>query len=281
MAVETDERARAEGAAASETEAAPEEDEERRQPGGALAPTLALASVLGLAAAGLAAFLARRGRTESGDDEPATSDVAEAESGDAEHDAEPADAPEAASGEGQEEPPAAAGDEAPDEPQAQRGDEDEDAPPKAAGDEETDEGDAARAATVAGEQRDDDDGDEGGTPGPESAAEEDSDPETDRADEPDGQHDGRGSGGGAAEVARHARQRIEELTGRRPESISAIERVDDGWHVAIELVEVERIPSTTDVIASYELVLDEDGEVLRYARGRRYHRGQADAEGDE
>ena len=37
-----------------------------------------------------------------------------------------------------------------------------------------------------------------------------------------------------------------------------------------------RIPNTTDVLGDYETVLDNKGDVLRYHRTRRYHRGQVD-----
>ncbi|MBD0330261.1 MAG: gas vesicle protein [Thermoleophilia bacterium] len=82
------------------------------------------------------------------------------------------------------------------------------------------------------------------------------------------------------ELVQRAKEQIEELTGRRAESVSALERADDGWRVSLELVELARIPSSTDVLATYELLLDADGEVVGYSRGRRYHRSQAGGEED-
>ena len=63
--------------------------------------------------------------------------------------------------------------------------------------------------------------------------------------------------------------------------MSGLERRDDGWHVSLELVELARTPSSTDVLASYDVVLDSDGDLLEYARTRRYYRSRADAEGGE
>lgn len=77
-------------------------------------------------------------------------------------------------------------------------------------------------------------------------------------------------------VVRRARQYMAELTGRQIDSISAFERGEDEWKVGVEIVEVPRIPSTTDVLASYELVLDSDGELVGYRRTRRYHRNSTD-----
>jgi len=77
-----------------------------------------------------------------------------------------------------------------------------------------------------------------------------------------------------------AREQLEELLERRVESVSSLERTHDGWTVALEVVELSRIPESTDVLASYEMELDEQLNLRRYQQVRRYHRGRADrAEG--
>ena len=68
-------------------------------------------------------------------------------------------------------------------------------------------------------------------------------------------------------------QQLVELTGREVEGVTALERTDDGWMVEVDVLEVRRIPDTTDVLATYELTLDEDGEIDGYRRLRRYVRG--------
>lgn len=45
------------------------------------------------------------------------------------------------------------------------------------------------------------------------------------------------------------------------------------------MVEDRRIPSSTDMLALYEVVLDMDGELLSYKRTRRYSRGAGDGAG--
>ena len=80
-----------------------------------------------------------------------------------------------------------------------------------------------------------------------------------------------------AEVARLAREQIEELFGKPVESISGIARDGTrGWIVTAELVELERIPDTTTLLGSYEAKLDADGELVEARRLRRYPRNQAD-----
>ncbi len=80
----------------------------------------------------------------------------------------------------------------------------------------------------------------------------------------------------ATEAMRQASEQLTELLGRPPESVSALKPTDEGWEAQVEVVELERIPETTSVMASYEVVLDADGHLLAYERGRRYTRAQTD-----
>jgi hypothetical protein len=84
----------------------------------------------------------------------------------------------------------------------------------------------------------------------------------------------------AEATVQKARAQLEALLDRQVESVSAFERTHDGWLVTLEVVELSRIPESTDVLASYEMDLDDDRNVRRYARVRRYHRAQAD-QGDQ
>jgi hypothetical protein len=83
----------------------------------------------------------------------------------------------------------------------------------------------------------------------------------------------------AAKAGRAAMSQITELTGKEPEGITGVDRGDDGWVVGIEVVEDRRVPSSTDVLAIYEIELDMDGELMSYRRVRRYARGRGDDEG--
>jgi hypothetical protein len=77
----------------------------------------------------------------------------------------------------------------------------------------------------------------------------------------------------AREVAAKAASELLELTGKDAEGVTGLERTDDGWTVQVEVVEVHRIPNTTDVLALYEVRTDERGELESYRRLRRYARG--------
>jgi hypothetical protein len=80
---------------------------------------------------------------------------------------------------------------------------------------------------------------------------------------------------GATKIAANAAQQLLELTGRAAEGVTGLERSDDGWTVQVEVVEVRRIPDTTDVLGLYEVTTDEQGELMGYRRLRRYTRGNA------
>lgn len=79
---------------------------------------------------------------------------------------------------------------------------------------------------------------------------------------------------GAGTIARSAAEQLAQLTGRVPESVIGIERDDDLWTVDLEVVESRRIPDSTDVLATYRVQMDTDGELVGYHRARRYIRGR-------
>jgi len=73
-----------------------------------------------------------------------------------------------------------------------------------------------------------------------------------------------------------ARQYAEEFTGHPVESFSGLAQEDRGWRVGLEVVEVSRVPSTTDVLASYEVVLTGEGDLVDFRRAGRYYRNATD-----
>jgi hypothetical protein len=80
----------------------------------------------------------------------------------------------------------------------------------------------------------------------------------------------------AAEAGREGLRQITELTGKDPESVTGVRRSDDGWLVTVDVVEDRRIPSSTDILSTYEAEIDGDGELVSYQRVRRYSRGRGD-----
>lgn len=54
----------------------------------------------------------------------------------------------------------------------------------------------------------------------------------------------------------------------------AIERVEHGWRIGVEVVETRRVPDSADILAIYETELDGSGGLVSYRRVRRYSRGR-------
>ena len=80
----------------------------------------------------------------------------------------------------------------------------------------------------------------------------------------------------ARELALMAKEAIDELTGFSPESVSGLQWDGESWLVTVDVCELERIPSTSDVMASYVVQLDDGGGLLGYKRTRRFNRSQAE-----
>ncbi|MGW2326330.1 gas vesicle protein GvpO [Streptomyces sp. NPDC001700] len=87
---------------------------------------------------------------------------------------------------------------------------------------------------------------------------------------------GAGAGAGAEQAAGHACERLGALITHPTEGVSAVRRTEDGWRVSVDVLEVARIPDTTSLLATYEVDLDQRGELREYRRVRRYRRGAAD-----
>ncbi|GAA4319696.1 hypothetical protein GCM10023086_43710 [Streptomyces venetus] len=79
------------------------------------------------------------------------------------------------------------------------------------------------------------------------------------------------------EVLRQARGQLAELTGMEAESVSSFEQTEEGWQLEVEVLELERVPDTMSLMASYQVELDSQGQLTGYRRVRRYERGRSDA----
>lgn len=86
-------------------------------------------------------------------------------------------------------------------------------------------------------------------------------------------------GNGRVDVStamRNAAEQLAQLLQRAPDSVSSLNATDDGWTAHVEVVEIEKIPDTMSVMASYRVNLDGQGQLVGYERIRRYSRGQVD-----
>lgn len=78
----------------------------------------------------------------------------------------------------------------------------------------------------------------------------------------------------STEVAQLAKDHLCQLTGLKSDTVTSVNHDDAGWHVSVVLIELKTVTGIRDVLAVYETMLDEDGEIISYQRTRRYHRGE-------
>jgi hypothetical protein len=80
----------------------------------------------------------------------------------------------------------------------------------------------------------------------------------------------------AAQAGLRGLEEIADLTGKEPEGVTGVERDEDGWKITVEVVEDRRIPSSSDILGTYQTLIGPDGELASYRRIRRYSRGRGD-----
>lgn len=83
------------------------------------------------------------------------------------------------------------------------------------------------------------------------------------------------------EIIKGVKRELAELTGYPVDSVSALGKTDGGWRLAVSVIELSRVPTASDVLAEYEVDLDETGSVVNYSRRRRFFRNQVGDEGPE
>ncbi|HQS10356.1 MAG TPA: gas vesicle protein GvpO [Xanthobacteraceae bacterium] len=76
------------------------------------------------------------------------------------------------------------------------------------------------------------------------------------------------------ELIRKVKTQVQELTGFSADSVSDFNLTENGWEMTVNLLELKRIPASTDLLAAYRIILDRDGNVTGYHRSRRYLRDQ-------
>ena len=82
--------------------------------------------------------------------------------------------------------------------------------------------------------------------------------------------------GGIVSAVRGALEQFAGLTQLEPVGATGVRREEHGWSVLVDVVELERVPSTTSVMATYRVDIDGSGELLGYERLRRFNRGAVD-----
>jgi len=76
------------------------------------------------------------------------------------------------------------------------------------------------------------------------------------------------------ELAERAKNQLAEVTGLKPVTVTGTFKDEQGWHITLDMLEMVRIPPATDVLGDYDVLMDEDGNMLKFERTRTRLRGE-------
>jgi len=70
------------------------------------------------------------------------------------------------------------------------------------------------------------------------------------------------------ELAERARQQLAQVTGFKPVAVVGSYKDAEGWHVSVDLLEMTRLPESTDVLGTYLVLMDEEGDMVKFEKKR-------------
>jgi len=71
-----------------------------------------------------------------------------------------------------------------------------------------------------------------------------------------------------SELIERAREEMSKITKLELSTTLGAVKDEKGWRISLELVEKHSIPDQMDVLAVYDVWLDDDGNLLEFKRGR-------------
>ena len=63
-----------------------------------------------------------------------------------------------------------------------------------------------------------------------------------------------------------AREELSKLTRLKASSTVGVIKDEKGWHISVEMLEKKSIPDQMDILAIYEALLDDEGNLLGFER---------------
>ena len=76
------------------------------------------------------------------------------------------------------------------------------------------------------------------------------------------------------ELVERAKAQVSEVTGLKPVAVTGTCKDEHGWRISLDMLEMSRIPPATDVLGSYEALLDDNGSLLQFVRKQTRLRGE-------
>jgi len=70
--------------------------------------------------------------------------------------------------------------------------------------------------------------------------------------------------GGILHISKRAIEAFESVLKRKAESVVSMSKEAEGWKAVVEVLERRAVPDTQDLLARYELMLNEEGDLFGY-----------------
>ena len=83
------------------------------------------------------------------------------------------------------------------------------------------------------------------------------------------------------ELIEKAREELGKITGLELSTTLGAIKEERGWKVSMEMVEKHSLPDQMDILATYEVILDDDGNVIEFNRVKLRKRIDTEAAGVE
>ena len=68
------------------------------------------------------------------------------------------------------------------------------------------------------------------------------------------------------QLIERAREELSKVTGLELGSTLGAAKEEEGWRVSVEMVEKHSLPDQMDILANYEAILDDDGNLISFNR---------------
>ncbi len=82
-------------------------------------------------------------------------------------------------------------------------------------------------------------------------------------------------------LAERAKEQLAEVTGFNPVAAVGGFKDEEGWHISVDVLEMARLPESTDIIGTYVVSLDPEGNMVKFEKMRARLRGEAYEEEEE
>jgi len=78
-----------------------------------------------------------------------------------------------------------------------------------------------------------------------------------------------------------AREELSRVTGLELSTTLGASKDERGWRISMEMIEKHSIPDQMDILATYDVILDDDGKLVEFNRRKLRKRVDIEAEGLE